>query len=141
MALKDYYQILGVSRDASGEDIRKAFRQLALRYHPDHNPCNPKEAEEKFKEINEAYEVLNDDLKRRQYDRLLGLASYKHKTVVVENIFGDVFTDSIINLDLIKEIMQAFADLNPNFRAFSRRRSWSCKRQGGWRCRRWRWQD
>ena len=52
MNLKDYYQILGVSRHATSENIKKAFRRLALRYHPDHNPGNSKEAEDKFKEIN-----------------------------------------------------------------------------------------
>ena len=57
MELKDYYQILNVSQDASAEDIKKAFRRLALQYHPDHNPENIKEAEAQFKEINEAYEV------------------------------------------------------------------------------------
>ena len=54
MSLKDYYQILGISRYATSGDIKKAFRRLALRYHPDRNPGNSKEAEEKFKEINEA---------------------------------------------------------------------------------------
>lgn len=66
---RDYYDILGVSRTASEEEIRKAFRKLARKYHPDMNKNN-KEAEEKFKEINEAYEVLSDSEKRRKYDEL-----------------------------------------------------------------------
>jgi len=55
MSLKDYYRILGVNIDASAQDINKAFRQLALRYHPDRNHDNMKQAEEKFKKINEPY--------------------------------------------------------------------------------------
>ena len=70
--MKDYYQNLGVSTDASPDDIKKGFRQLALRYHPDRNPGNTKEAEGKFKEINEAYEVLGNEQKRHHYDYLTG---------------------------------------------------------------------
>jgi curved DNA-binding protein len=66
---KDYYEVLGVSRDASQEEISKAFKKLARKYHPDLNP-NDKEAENKFKEINEAYEVLKDPDKRKRYDHL-----------------------------------------------------------------------
>ena len=64
---KDFYAILGVSRDAAEADIKKAYRKLAVKYHPDKNPNN-KEAENKFKEINEAYEVLSDAEKRKKYD-------------------------------------------------------------------------
>lgn len=69
MDYKDYYKILGVDRKASEEDIRKAYRKLAMQYHPDRNP-NDKQAEERFKEINEAYQVLSDAKKRTHYDRL-----------------------------------------------------------------------
>ena len=69
MDYKDYYNILGVDRKASAAEIKKAYRKLALEYHPDQNPDNP-EAEDKFKEINEAYQVLSDEDKRAHFDRL-----------------------------------------------------------------------
>lgn len=68
MANKDYYEVLGLEKGASEEDIKKAFRKLAIKYHPDKNRGN-KEAEEKFKEINEAYQVLSDPEKKANYDR------------------------------------------------------------------------
>lgn len=68
MAEKDYYKILGVSRNANLEQVREAYKKLAIQYHPDRNPGN-KSAEEKFKEINEAYEVLSDPQKRQMYDQ------------------------------------------------------------------------
>jgi len=69
MDYKDYYKVLGVERKASADDIRKAYRKLAMQYHPDKNPGD-KKAEEKFKEINEAYQVLSDETKRARYDQL-----------------------------------------------------------------------
>src|SRR6266568_3030413 len=66
---KDYYEVLGVARSASDTEIKKAFRKLAREYHPD-VAKNKKQAEEKFKEINEAYEVLGDPAKRKKYDEL-----------------------------------------------------------------------
>ncbi|KAM9710011.1 dnaJ homolog subfamily B member 2 [Menidia menidia] len=65
----DYYKILGVPRSASQDDIKKAYRKLALKWHPDKNPDNKEEAEKKFKELAEAYEVLSDKSKRDEYDR------------------------------------------------------------------------
>src|ERR1700687_6478735 len=68
MAIKrDYYEVLGVSRTASAEELKRAYRKLALQYHPDRNPNDP-QAESRFKEINEAYEVLSDQSKRQRYD-------------------------------------------------------------------------
>jgi len=69
MDYKDYYHVLGVERSASADDVRKAYRKLAMQYHPDRNPGD-KQAEEKFKEINEAYQVLSDPQKRARYDQL-----------------------------------------------------------------------
>ena len=65
---KDYYEVLGVPKDATEEQIRKAYKKLAIKWHPDKNPDNRKQAEEKFKEIGEAYSVLSDPQKRNQYD-------------------------------------------------------------------------
>ena len=65
---RDYYEVLGISKDATEKDIKRAYRKLAFKWHPDKNPNNKKEAEEKFKEINEAYSVLSDPDKKRQYD-------------------------------------------------------------------------
>jgi molecular chaperone DnaJ len=96
--MKDYYALLGVGRDASEADLKKAFRQLAMKYHPDRNPDN-KESEEKFKEINEAYSCLSDPAKRAHYDQF-GTAEPSGAGYgpfgggfgeVFEDIFGDFF--------------------------------------------------
>ena len=68
MAKRDYYEVLGVQKSATKDEIKKGYRKLAIQYHPDKNPGN-KEAEEKFKEATEAYEVLSDDEKRQIYDQ------------------------------------------------------------------------
>ena len=65
---RDYYEILGLNRDASGDEIKKAFKKLAMKFHPDRNPDNPK-AEASFKEVKEAYEILSDPQKKSSYDQ------------------------------------------------------------------------
>jgi molecular chaperone DnaJ len=95
MAKRDYYEVLGINRDASEDDIKKAYRKLAMKWHPDRNPDNPK-AEERFKEAKEAYEMLSDAQKRGAYDQ------YGHAGVDPQagmgaagatGGFGDIFND------------------------------------------------
>ena len=88
----DYYETLGVARDASGEEIKKAYRRMAIKWHPDQNPGNP-EAEARFKLCAEAYEVLSDPERRAMYDRhghagLRGRPAHDFRTMHVEDIFG-----------------------------------------------------
>ncbi|HPD17413.1 MAG TPA: molecular chaperone DnaJ [Planctomycetota bacterium] len=91
MAKRDYYEVLGVSQEASADEIRRSFKKLALKNHPDRNPDNRKEAEERFKEIAEAYEVLSDPEKRRRYDQYgpdgLKGTGFQHFSSV-EDVFG-----------------------------------------------------
>ena len=91
MAQKDYYEILGVSRDATEKEIKSAYRQLAMKYHPDRS--DDPDAEEKFKEISEAYAVLSDPEKRRQYDMLgrAGLGDINWEDLIRNINFDDIF--------------------------------------------------
>lgn len=97
MAKRDYYEVLGVNRDASDEDIKKAYRKLAMKWHPDRNPDNPK-AEEHFKEAKQAYEILSDAHKRSAYDQF-GHAGVDPSAAAGAGAgagfsgFGDVFSD------------------------------------------------
>jgi molecular chaperone DnaJ len=100
MSKRDYYQVLGVTRTATEAEIKKAYRRLAMKYHPDRNP-NDQEAEEKFKEAKEAYEVLTDPHKRAIYDQhgheglsaRSGAGGYSSTADAFADIFGDVFGD------------------------------------------------
>lgn len=100
MSKRDYYEVLGVPRDAGEEDLKKAFRRLAMKHHPDRCPDDPR-AQEHFKEAKEAYEVLGDPQRRAQYDRY-GHAVFEHGMGGrnggggfgdVGDIFGDIFSD------------------------------------------------
>jgi len=98
MAKRDYYEILGVAKDASADDIKKSYRRLAMKHHPDRNK-DDESAEEKFKEAKEAYEILKDGDKRAAYDRFghdgvrSGPAGGGHGAEGFSDIFGDVFGD------------------------------------------------
>src|SRR5215813_9662055 len=97
MAKRDYYEVLGVNRDASEEEIKKAYRKLAMKHHPDRNPDHPK-AEERFKEAKEAYEILSDAQKRGAYDQF-GHAGVDPSAAAgagfgnFADAFGDIFSD------------------------------------------------
>jgi len=101
MAKRDYYEVLGVNRDASDDEIKKVYRKLAMKFHPDRNPDNPK-AEEQFKEAKEAYEILSDKQKRSAYDQFghagvdpaaagMGGAGMGGFADAFSDIFGDIF--------------------------------------------------
>src|SRR6266480_3718155 len=99
MTKRDYYEILGVTKSATADEIKKAYRKTAIQFHPDKNPGN-KEAEEKFKEAAEAYEVLSDENKRAQYDRFGhsraggGGGGFQGHEMNMDDIFsqfGDIF--------------------------------------------------
>ena len=103
MAKRDYYEVLGVKKGASDPEIKKAFRRIAMKYHPDRNP-DSKDAEEKFKEAQEAYEILGDEEKKSAYDRFghagvdgnggaggFGGAGGAGFSDVFGDVFGDIF--------------------------------------------------
>tara|TARA_B110000908_G_scaffold146161_1_gene176946 strand:+ start:4411 stop:5547 length:1137 start_codon:yes stop_codon:yes gene_type:complete len=100
MSKRDYYEILGVARDSAGKDIKKAYRRVAMKFHPDRNP-DDKDSEEKFKEASEAYEVLSDSQKRAAYDQYghdavngnAGAGGFGGGNGNFGDIFGDVFGD------------------------------------------------
>ena len=117
--MKDYYQTLSVPHNASQEDIKRAFRQLAFKYHPDTNPGNEKQAEEKFKEINEAYGVLGDKDKRQQYDFArkgwFAGAGYDTRYKGFQYSQQDIFRDAFSNQAMFDELSRMFAQAGLRF--------------------------
>ena len=117
--MKDYYQILGIPENASEQEIKKAFRKLAFKHHPDTNPGNERQAEERFKEINEAYAVLGDKGKRQQYDLArkgqfagTGYGGYRYSQ---QDIFRDAFSNQATIDELARMFAQAGLRFDPEF--------------------------
>jgi DnaJ-class molecular chaperone len=116
--MKDYYQILGVNENASQEEIKRAFRKLAFKHHPDTNPGNEEQAAERFKEINEAYGVLGDASKRRQYDlaRKGQFAGVGYDSgYSQQDIFRDIFSNPAMVDELNRMFAQAGLRFDPEF--------------------------
>ncbi|MFC1910879.1 DnaJ domain-containing protein, partial [Chloroflexota bacterium] len=117
--MKDYYKILGITDDASHDEVKKAYRKLAFQYHPDTNPGNEKQASDKFQEINEAYCVLCDENKRKEYD-------YARKSGFAGTGYGangqgfrysqqDIFRSSFTNQVTLDELARMFAQSGLRF--------------------------
>ena len=113
--MKNYYDILGIPENADAEAIKKAFRKLALEYHPDKNPVNEKWAETKFKEINEAYSVLSDHSRRNEYD-------IRRKSPFAASGNGgfpynqqDIFRTSFSNPYFFEQLNRLFQDMGLRF--------------------------
>ncbi|MDD5190191.1 MAG: DnaJ domain-containing protein [Dehalococcoidales bacterium] len=112
--MKDYYQILGLEKNATPEDIKAAFRKMALKHHPDVNPGNEQQAGEKFKEINEAYSVLSNPEKRKQYDYLKrsGFAGAGSPGGYTQS---DIFREAFTNQANLDELNRMFAQAGLRF--------------------------
>jgi len=110
----DYYKILGLEKNATEKEIKKAYRKLALKWHPDKNPNNREEAEEKFKKINEAYSILSDKNKRNEYDN--GGMNFDFKGFNAEDIFKNFFGGK----DPFSEFFKFDDDIGINFGGFGK---------------------
>ena len=117
--MKDYYKILGVPENASEEEIKRAFRKLAFKHHPDTNPGNEKQAEEKFKELNEAFGVLGNKHKRQHYDFArkgqFASAGYDTGSGGFQYSQQDIFRDTFANQATFDELSRMFAQAGLRF--------------------------
>ena len=104
MAKEDYYKTLGIDQNASQDDIKRAYRKMAMKYHPDRNADNP-EAEKRFKEVNEANDVLFDEEKRAAYDRF-GHAAFEQNGQSSGGFGGAGFSDTVIGHVLFPEAIE-----------------------------------
>lgn len=124
MTKRDYYEVLGIGRDTSADEIKKAYRKLALKYHPDRNPGD-KEAEEKFKEATEAYEILRDREKRAQYDQ------FEHTGFAAAGAGGfEGFSGGFDLSDALRAFMRDFGGFDDIFGAGTGRRRRGSIRRG-----------
>jgi len=115
--MKDYYAILGVPENAAPEEIKSAFRRLAFQYHPDKNPGNEKQASERFKEINEAYSVLCDESRRREYDacRRGAFAGTRRASTGFDYTQEEIFRRAFASEALYQELLRMFAQMGLRF--------------------------
>lgn len=113
--MKDYYAVLGVPEDAGPEEIRSAFRRLAFQYHPDKNPGREREAAERFKEINEAYSVLCDESRRRQYDAFRRGAFAGARRETYAHMEEEILRRAFASESLYQELSRMFAQMGLRF--------------------------
>jgi curved DNA-binding protein CbpA len=133
----DYYQVLELERGASHEEVKRAFRRLAMRYHPDRNPQDTRQAEERFKQINEAYEVLGDEEKRRRYDYLASRPMRPRQAAMDDYVFVDLSQEGL-SAEALQQLLEELAALGLSFRRSVYKRG--CRRGfGRWCSRPDRW--
>ena len=117
MSKRDYYEVLGVNKSTSKDELKKAYRKLAMKYHPDRNP-DDQAASEKFKELSEAYEILSDDQKRQAYDQFghdgvnPSFSNAQGAAEGFSDIFGDIFSDIFGGSTRTRSRSQRGADLS-----------------------------